>query len=252
MSAIDFGNSYLSTFGPNRDKGVRILIDAACTISDDRSGARETYYLVAPCRSENMYVDSDIFAMPDWDWRGIWSADEHVILRKYWITDPTRLPDRGWKRIRFSPTSQYGANQGVRLDIRTFGQTRSLTDYAEIADEALGARPFVARTTLRSERRGQTAVLEYPVKTMNARRSPPRFQVDTGPIIVPDFDSEAEHAIERFEVAYVVYNVLDKAEFILRRPMKVMEGSRELYTVTDYSVVREVSARNQVVVPAFA
>jgi hypothetical protein len=85
-------------------------------------------------------------------------------------------------------------------------------------------------------------VLEYPIKTMNVARLPDRFQVDTGPLIVPDFGAQVAHPIERFEVAHVVYNRLDKAEFILRRPTPIGAGGGPPST-TDYSEVRVTPAR---------
>jgi len=56
---------------------------------------------------------------------------------------------------------------------------------------------------------------------INILRDPPRFQVDTGPLLWPDLASSAPHPIERFEVAYVAYCTFDRAEFILRRPTPI-------------------------------
>jgi hypothetical protein len=89
-------------------------------------------------------------------------------------------------------------------------------------------------------------VLEYPVKTMNVLREPPRFQVDTGPLILPDFTSTAEHRIERLEMAYVVYNGFDRAEFIRRKPLAIPSTDSRLATTTDYSLVEIVTARNEI------
>lgn len=43
---------------------------------------------------------------------------------------------------------------------------------------------------------GYVPQLEYLVKTMNVFKEPPRFQVDTGPLIVLAFESSAERVIE--------------------------------------------------------
>jgi len=89
-------------------------------------------------------------------------------------------------------------------------------------------------------------VLEYPVKTMNVLREPSRFQVDTGPLILPDFTSTAEHRIERLEMAYVVYNGFDRAEFIRRKPIAFAAIDPPLARTTDYSLVEIVAARNEI------
>jgi hypothetical protein len=77
-------------------------------------------------------------------------------------------------------------------------------------------------------------------------REPPRFQVDTGPLILPDFASTAEHPIERFDLAYVVYNGFDRAEFIRRKPIAIIDGEPRLAQTTDYSRVEIVAARNEI------
>ena len=95
-----------------------------------------------------------------------------------------------------------------------------------VVDATLENRALVSRTELEDEASGVRAVLEYPVKTMNVLRSPVRFQIDTGPIIVPDFASEAELAVARLDLAHVVYNLFDRGELILRKPVAVGGGRR--------------------------
>ena len=88
-------------------------------------------------------------------------------------------------------------------------------------------------------------MLEYPVKTMNVMKSPVRFQIDTGPIIMPDFASTAELAVARFDLAHVVYNLFDRGELILRKPVAV-GGGDDRTDVTDYSERVEYTGRNAV------
>ena len=87
-------------------------------------------------------------------------------------------------------------------------------------------------------------MLEYPIKTMNVLPSQTRYQVDTGPIIVPDFASTAEPAIARFDLAHIVYNLFDRGELILRKPISVGDGPSRT-TVTDYSHRIEYTGRNR-------
>ena len=75
---------------------------------------------------------------------------------------------------------------------------------------------------------------------MNFRPEAGSFQVDTGPLLVPDFNSEEEKALDRLRMAHVVYNRLDKAEFILRRPTPIKdESGAEVAKVLHYSEVVE-------------
>jgi hypothetical protein len=49
-------------------------------------------------------------------------------------------------------------------------------------------------------------VLEYPAKIVNVQHDRPNWQIDTGPILVPDFAATAELLADRLELAYIVFN----------------------------------------------
>ena len=254
MNAIDFSNSYHTFFGASGGNNSRHHIDAACTVLDDSTGASQTFFLVAPCRGERMYLESELFHMPSYEFAGIWGTEEHLQLRRHWSYGPGQpgaLDEEAAGRPR---ARQYGKSgerfRDVRLDIHTFPRTRVLDNASDIAAVNLELRPLVARTELRHEASSRRAFLEYPVRTMNMVGDPPRFQVDTGPMLVPDFESQAEHAIERIDLAYVVYNVFDRAEFILRRPTPILHDGNPVAWTSDYSVVKVLEARHQIMCPA--
>ncbi|MAG36525.1 MAG: hypothetical protein CL878_09830 [Dehalococcoidia bacterium] len=237
MTATDFANSYMTWFGPRNN--ARIQLDAACTITNEASGQERTFYLIAPCRSESCYVDGQLFKMPNYEFCGIWSEDDFLTIRTHWVSERDN-------RV-------YGVNrehwEEMHLDIRHFDQAEELPDRAEIVAATFANRPLIARTELRDETSRQRAVLEYPVKTMNVLPDPPQFQVDTGPLIVPDFGSTAEHLIECLQMAYVVYQDFAQAEFILRQPVVVPSAEQPATETTDYSVIQTVPARNAILAP---
>jgi hypothetical protein len=227
---IDFARSFMTFFMPNGGNIARILLDAACTIVDDRDGRQENFYLIQPCRAERMYLDGPLFQMPNYEFCGVFSATEFMLIRTHWLSERDNR-EAGAHRDRFAE---------VRLDIAPVDGA-PLGDAREIAEATLANRPLVARTELSDPASGRRAVLEYPIKTMNVQVEPNRFQVDTGPLLAPDFGSTAPRPIERFDLAYVVYNALDRAEFILRRPRATAEGSP---AVTDYTTVQIGLATN--------
>ena len=232
MSAIDFSRSYMRWYGEVNN--VRILIDAACTLTYDSTGRPESYYLIAPCRAENTHGDSKLITTPGYEFCGIWGPEDKRILRFAWTSD--------------RDDSQYGPRTDT-LEIRRFEDARLLPDADAVFRAAMeSSAPMVSRTTIRNERRGLTAVLEYPVNTMNVVDGPMRFQVDTGPLIVPNFNIMAARPIESLEVAYVVYNRFDEAEFTVRKPIPIMDGDRPLFFRTDYSELRNYSARNEILI----
>ncbi|MCC6705875.1 MAG: hypothetical protein IT334_13435, partial [Thermomicrobiales bacterium] len=73
-----------------------------------------------------------------------------------------------------------------------------------------------------------------------------RFQVDTGPLIVPRFELTDAEPIARFDVAHVVYFTNDYAEFVLRRPHVVGERDGAPVQVTDYSEIRIETVENEI------
>ena len=236
MGVTDFTNSYMTFFAHGEGNIARIQLDAACTLVDEADGTETTYYLIAPCRSERMYLDRGLFSMPNYEFCGIWSNEEHLIIRTHWASENDNR-EHGRNRERFAEVS---------LDIRAFEEAQALCSASQIVEATLRNLPLVARTELRDEGGELRATLEYPVKTMNVLREPPRFQVDTGPLILPDITSVATAPIARFDVAHVAYNAFDKTEFVLRRPVSIAPDGDSSCSTTDHSVVRVVPARNNI------
>jgi len=237
MTAIDFANSYMTWFAAGNN--ARIQLDAACTIVDEVSGNEEQFYLIAPCRAERCYVPGQLFRMPNYEFSGIWSQEEFLLIRTQWVSE--------------RDNRTYGVNRDtwddMHLDIRHFVEATELPDRASIVAATFANQPLIARTELRNEATQQRAVLEYPVRTMNVLPNPPQFQVDTGPIIIPNFSSTTTRQIEDFAMAYVVYQDFEQAEFIRREPVAVPSAEDPATQTTDYSVIQLSPARNELWVP---
>lgn len=231
-SVLDYPRSFV-TFFTNPSQGgniARIQLDATCRVEGwNAGGGPELFHLIAPCRSEHMYLDGQLFQMPNYEFCGIFTSDRVSLIRTHW-TSENEKSDIQTITDRF---------ERVAID-RTELATELLPNVDAIVAATLSNRLLVARTMLRDEATGATAVLEYPIKTMNVTRDPVRFQVDTGPIIVPLFDSTAE-PIGRFAIAHAVYWQEDRVEFILRKPHAV--GGTQ---VTDYSELSFHAASHEV------
>ncbi|MEZ4497165.1 MAG: hypothetical protein R2845_10390 [Thermomicrobiales bacterium] len=62
---------------------VRILIDARCTVTNDTTGGvSEEFYLIAPCRTEWMYRDTELIQNPSGEYRVIFSDDRQIYVGK--------------------------------------------------------------------------------------------------------------------------------------------------------------------------
>lgn len=176
-----------------------------------------------------MYLDGQLFQMPNYEFCGIFTGDRVSLIRTHWTSENERSD------------IQAIADRFERVAIDRTDLTAELLPNADaIVAATLSNRLLVARTTLHDEGTGASAVLEYPIKTMNVTRDPQRFQVDTGPIIVPLFDSTAE-PIGRFAIAHAVYWQEDRVEFVLRKPHAVGGA-----LVTDYSELSFHAASHEV------
>lgn len=215
---------------------ARIQLDAICTVDGwGAGGASETFHLIAPCRSEAMYKDGQLFQIPNYEFCGIFTHDRVSLVRTHWTSDCEQT-DIHTITDRFDR---------VALDYTELPAER-LESWTKIVDATLANRLLVARTRIKDEASGATALLEYPIKTMNVIRDPDRYQVDTGPIIVPLFDSTASDPLERFAIAHAVYWQDDRVEFILRKPHVVGEKDGTAVEVTDYTELRFVAAEQEI------
>ncbi len=214
---------------------ARIQLDALIDVIDRRSGQSERFVLIAPCRTEWVYAEDRLFHMPNEEYRKIYSLSEDRSMGQA-ITDSGRL-----RRAR----KVSGVYRSLKIDVCTSSRTRQLLTPAEIVKATGENLPLVGRTRLDDPDGNRHYVLEYPIKTMNFQPVTNSFQVDTGPLLIPDFDSQAESVINRLAMAHVAYNRLDRAEFILRRPTEVQdEQGKSLCQVLHYSEVREDKTQN--------
>ena len=231
MTVCDFARSYATFVTPNRANNARIQVEAIC---DLLSGAQSTrYVLLASCKAEDTYADDDLFQAPNYDFSVIFSATQYQIIRVGLPLGPDWL-ETGISAERF---------EEVRIDVAQ-APARVCESEEAIVQATLADLPLVGRTELLDDAGRVVARLEYPIKTMNVNDRRWAFQVDTGPVIVPDFSRQAEQEIELFEVAFVAFSRFDRAEFIVQRPTPV--GGERGALVGHYSHIRKLPVRNEV------
>jgi hypothetical protein len=216
---------------------ARIQLDALIDVIDEPTGKSERFVLIAPCRSEWVYAKRNLFQTPGGEYRCIFSRTEERGLGRGLTAE--REPARG------HPVTD--TFRSLTINVRAFPRSRVLRTPAEVNAATESGLQLVGRTEIRDPKRKERYLLEYPIKTMNFRPESGAFQVDTGPLLVPDFGSPAAPAIDRLELAHVAYNRLDRAEFILRLPTPVVDKTgRELCRVPHYSEVKEYRVHTQI------
>lgn len=249
MSVIDFANSCMTWFGALNGNMSRIQLDGMCTLIDDEQGTEDAYYLIAPYRSEHTHSDGQLFTMPNYDFRGIFDETEYTLIRTHCVANPDDFDDPGYDNTGGTTPVEAGLFkpkwEDVKLDIRAFEDVTELKTDEEVVQQTLRNVPLIGQIELRDETSDLRTVLEYPIKTMNVIKSPVRYQVDTGALIVPDFSTIAEFQVEHFDVAHVVYNKPDKDEFILRKPRDITRKDGSVWTINDYSERKVYSGQNR-------
>ena len=250
MKITDYGNSYVTWTGkvdeadtrvpghmpwPNT---VRILLDSRCWIREEGSeGARE-YNMISPCRTEWMYRSDVLWQQPNYEFAGIYSDTE-------WMAGHIRsegVNEFGgdWRVSR--PIA--GRFQELRTVVRHYANVERLDTDEQVVEATTAFLPIVARTDVWSEDGKTRATVEYPIKTMNVQLERNRMQVDTGPVIFPDFQSDEEEEIRRLHFAFVCYNTRQVAEFVLRGPKPITSGGVRVGSYVDYSEVRRLPIEN--------
>ena len=250
MKIIDFSKSYMSWFGNGEMRSIsRILLDGVCTLINSQ-GEKEVFYLIAPCRSEHTHSDEQLIVMPNYDFRCIFGSKEYKIFRNHWVSNPDYLDDPGLDTTGGRILEESGLHNtkwdDVKLDINYFDNTKELTNKQSIVDSTLNNSILVGRTELTNDKTQQKAILEYPIKTMNIIPSVPRFQVDTGPMLVPNFESNKKLKVDSLDIAYIVYSLFDRGEYISRKPVEIANTNDGPLSVTDYSELIEYVGINRI------
>ena len=128
----------------------------------------------------------------------------------------------------------------MRIDL-VQSEGEALETVERIVEATLANQPLVARTELETER--YRAVLDYPVKTMNANERDGVYQTDTGPVLFPDLSREPGDLIQGLELAFCAFNAPTWAEFLVRVPTDVGAGTH----VYHYSRSVHLQTRNQLI-----
>ena len=228
-NTVDFARSFL-TFRIDVEKrppktvshkppfslnNARIQLECRCNILDKASGVSRRFVLGASCKTERVGVEHDIWTEPNADFVPIFSAEGFLNLKTY---------ARAGTEVELYPPgsgTQTDRQTGLHRDV--FDDTRIdiaerpgelLDSAAAIVQATLDNVPLNARTRIETER--FEAVIEYPIKTMNANERDTIYQTDTGPILLPDFTRDADAMLPGFELAFAAFNCPNWIELLVR------------------------------------
>src|SRR5262245_36037538 len=138
---------------------ARIEIEALIDVINETTSASERFVLIAPCRTEWVYAEDNLFQLPGSEYRLIFSLKEQRGLGSG-VTAPTEIS-------RAHPVAN--DYRSLKIDVRTYPRSRLLRTPAEVNAATEANLPLVGRTEIRDPQRKERYVIEYPIRTMNFR-----------------------------------------------------------------------------------
>ena len=256
MQTVNFARSYV-TFRIDSEKkppltvthkppfslnNARIPIECRCVITEKGTEHVESFVLGASCKTEQVGVSGAIWLEPNADFCPIFSADRYLHLKTY--------ARAGTEMELYPPGSGSQSDRQTGLIDDTFDQVRidvssctgePLDSPQEIVEAVLANDTLVARTELDNAR--YHALIEYPVKTINANERDWIYQTDTGPVLFPDLSGDPASLLTSLELAYSAFNCPDWIEWIVR----VRTPIAEKVHVYHYSQAVRTDATNQII-----
>ena len=155
---------------------VRIGYDAVCTIGGDDDAPPLEIFLLQPCLAEYTIADRNLFQVPSQEFRVALSRTHGIPIARRPSTE----------REPTAATPHAGRFAGTDFTTHEVPDARVTRDTVEVTRAVLAGRRLNARTTHHENALGLTVTLEYPIRTINIERAKGAFQVDTGPMALPD------------------------------------------------------------------
>ena len=222
---------------PTTLNNVRMPVECLAMVS--RGTQREEFALGTSCKTEQVFVERDVWMQPNADMCAVLGAGQFLIIKRWDKVDKGEMlypPSLGVQPER-QCVDPVAAFETHGLAIRRHA-ARKLGTIEDVLTALDSDRRVVSRTTFAAN--GGEVTLEYPVKTVNYSERHRYYQVDTGPILFPG-DPTGPNVIEQFHLAFVAHLGSDWAEFLVSRPTPLAGLP---VAVHHFSQIRRVHAQN--------
>jgi len=232
MLILDYGRSFLAHTGPAN--AVRFWVESRTLLTTAAGGPPQVFLQCGSCKSEDTFADRNLFLDPNYDFLPVFGPGGMLLFRHY---------DHDTGRYR-----------ELRGESPTWGQPiprlrervgRELPDYDAVRAATMAGLPLVAHTELWDDATGQRAILEYPVKTMNLADHLRRFQVDTGPLAMPDLSRQHDPPLAGVSLAFVAWHSPGFADFVVEQTVAVPAGQGATLALQHYARPVSRPARNR-------
>ena len=189
----------------------------------DPDGIKEEFVLGASCKSEQVWVPGNIWHQPNADMCAIASKDQFIAVKQWDKCNKgvMRHPESLGVQPERQLENLHDAFDRFSIDIKMV-KANELKTISEIVETLFSDKPVVSRTEYKQN--GYSIMIEHPVKDVNFSERENFYQVDTGPVIFPDFAADGE-LIEKLQIAYMAHNCPEWAELIVCVPTKIDDAN---------------------------
>jgi hypothetical protein len=229
MNPLDYGRSLL--IGKAALNEVRFWVESRTRIIDPRSGRTEDYIQAGACKSENTFAPDNLFITDNYDFLPVFGPEWGVIFRR------KATAQDGYRSCQ--PASEMWAGQRYHL-VEPKG-TRLLESNESIREAAYDFVPLVAQTEIWNDETQLRAIIEYPVKTLNTHRQDNMYQVDTGPVVLPDLSGRHQRLVDGMRLAFIAFNVAGFADLVIEERTPVGAEGKTYH----YSELLSLPAKNR-------
>ncbi len=234
IECLDYGRSFICNTSPAN--AVRFWVESRTVLYDDEAGTELVMYQCGSCKSEHTFAEQGLLKEDNYDFMPIYGGEDMLVLRRHVDARDSYRELRKVKEMWGEPD--------MRLQ---YGKTvKELKTFEEIRDVTATATPLVAQTELANEETGLRCLLEYPIKTMNISIDNKLWQVDTGPIALPDLTRRFEPAVDSVRLAFAAFNAPHFCDFVIEQPTPIVRDEQIVCEVYHYSNPVSVAAKNRV------
>ena len=234
IECLDFGRSFLCN--PASFNAVRFWVESRTIFYDDEAGSQQVIYQCASCKSEDTFAERNLLLPDNYDFMPIYAEGNWLILRRHVDARDTYREVLDETRLWGKPSLKLHYGSSV-VELSTFEEIRNVT---------ATSLPLVAQTEIRNEDTGLRCVVEYPIKTMNISIDQSKWQVDTGPIALPDLTQRFDRLLDSVRLAFAVFNASHFCDFVIEQPTPIEQDEQEVGQVYHYSNPLSFPAKNRI------
>lgn len=234
MTPLDYSKTYL--LGTNPENEVRFWVESRTRVIDERSGKTEDFLQCASCKSEDTFALQNLFLKDNYDFLPIFGPEYGLIFRRNAWLNPNY-------RSCLRTTEMFG---GPFQHLQEHVSYKNLITAEEIIRFTHEFYPVVAQTEIWNDETESRAIIEYPVKTLNIRKSDNAYQIDTGPVAFPNLAVRHERLVDSISLAFVAFNAAHFADFIVEESTPIGNNHDTVEThVYHYSRRISLAASNR-------